>query len=162
MTAMSSPFIRLATVADAVAIFSVSTRAQRNFTRSVRPRSIAATVEVAHSAWVSEVQEEIVSFTLMNFEIIRSFTEFVLTEYENKATERRLIRVDRAALLSQHSVVCLETKEAAAETFAEGSTPRTRRPKSAVQRGSANSSRLNGLIRSKATYHHNASKRPPR
>ncbi len=97
-------------------MFSVRTRVRENALSveelaqiGVTPELVTIAIESAPCAWVAEVQDRVVGFSMVDLETACLFAVFVLPEFEGEGIGKRLIQASEAALFDRHPVAWLES-----------------------------------------------------
>ncbi|MBH3466223.1 GNAT family N-acetyltransferase [Pseudomonas carnis] len=111
--------IRLADQADINAIFDIRTSVQENHLShdqlaemGITPETIRQAILEAPCAWIAEVDDVPVGFSMADVEDGCVFAAFVLPEFEGHGLGRSLMDRAEAFLFQHHQTIWLETAEA--------------------------------------------------
>ncbi|UFH51264.1 GNAT family N-acetyltransferase [Pseudomonas sp. KNUC1026] len=111
--------IRLAKLTDIDAIFKIRTSVRENHLSQdqlieigVTPEAISQAISEAPCAWIAEVNDVPVGFSMIDIEEGCVFAVFVLPEFEGFGLGRNLMLKAEAFLFQRHRTIWLETAEA--------------------------------------------------
>lgn len=111
--------IRLAEQADINAIFDIRTSVQENHLShdqlaemGITPETIRQAILEAPCAWIAEVDDVPVGFSMADVQDGCVFAAFVLPEFEGHGLGRSLMDRAEAFLFQHHRTIWLETAEA--------------------------------------------------
>jgi len=108
---------RIATDSDIVTLFRIRTSVTENHQSQeelaalgVTPESVGEMLRTTSRAWVAEIDDEVVAFSMADAEAGTVFAMFVLPGYENRGAGRALMRAAEEWLFSQgHDEIWLLT-----------------------------------------------------
>lgn len=110
------PVIRVATVSDVPAIFSIRTSVVQNHLSmeqlaemGITPHSVSEVIHDGGGIWVAEVQSKLVAFAMVDRDDGCVFAMFVLPAYEGLGLGRLLMQEAEACLFATHETIWLET-----------------------------------------------------
>ncbi|KTT13669.1 GCN5 family acetyltransferase [Pseudomonas oryzihabitans] len=117
----TSAQLRLATPADVDALFAIRTSVTENaLTREqladlgITPETFAAAVAAEPCAWVMEVADAVVGFSLVDLSAGEVFALFVRPEWQGEGFGARLLAAAETALFRRHALIWLVTDGTAA------------------------------------------------